>query len=318
MVALLAACGVVACSGGKGDGGGGSERDAGTPATGAGASTSALKRMTVAFSAATARPPKSDNIFIARADGSWIRRVTRRPGGNSDPDWSPDGKQIAFRSEAPGPDGEQRGAVWVVDADGSNLYSLSRRAGMAYGAVPSWSPDGKRIAISGFRREGEASGIYTVGLDGSDLKRLTPAGREAQYPAWSPDGRRIAYTLVDGGGFDLYVMNADGSGQRRLTSTPDVENWAMWSPDSEQIAFHVEGERASVEVMNADGSGRHRIANTRGAGVPGNWAPGSWLILACPLRGPSDSFGVCAVRPDGTGFARLLGGREANFPAWRP
>ena len=71
-------------------------------------------------------------------EGTDLTRLTHSPGPDFDPSWSPDGTQIAFRSERSG-----QPEVWVMNADGTGQRQL------AAGLSPAWSPDGSLIAFSG-------------------------------------------------------------------------------------------------------------------------------------------------------------------------
>ena len=251
----------------------------------------------------------ASDIYVARADGSRRQRLTRGPGFKYDPDWSPDGQWLLYRYEPPGPTARTPSPLGLVvmRADGIGAVDLAMRAGV-YSGPASWGPSGDRIAFSG-GRPGEASGIFVLRRDGSQLTRLTPPGREAQYPAWSPDGMRIAFTYVEGG-FSIYVMDATGANVKRLTNGPQ-DNWPVWSPDSRRIAFS-RGEQ-SIWSMNPDGTDARLV--TRRGGAPLNWSPAKNLVFACPRPG---GIGSCSISESGTGFTRLLSGTEGGFPAWRP
>lgn len=98
--------------------------------------------------------PKTDVFVLDLRDGA-VRRLTAT-GSAGPPDWSPDGRQIAYAS----------GGVVVVNAEGSNKRKLLRRNA---GACPVWSADGKQIA---FRRDGQNEwGIYVVAADGNGEPR---------------------------------------------------------------------------------------------------------------------------------------------------
>ena len=253
----------------------------------------------------------SSDIYVARKDGSDLRRLTRGPGFKYDPDWSPDGRWLLYRYEPPGPTAstpEQIGLV-VMRADGTEAVDIAARA-RVYSGPASWAPSHDRIAFAG-GRPGEPSSIYVIRRDGSHLRRLTPMGREAQYPAWSPDGKAIAFTYVEpGGGFSIYRVPASGGQVERLTAGRQ-DNWPAWSPDSSRIAF---SRGDSIWTIAADGSDA-RLVTSRG-GAPLNWSPSAEVVFACPGRG--GSVRSCAIAPDGSGFWRLLGGAEGGFPAWRP
>lgn len=98
--------------------------------------------------------------------------------------------------------------------------------------------DNGRIAFTDFR-DG-ASGIFTVGPDGSGLARLTtaPTNHADEHPAWSPDGTQIAFTRRNWikHTTEIFVVGANGAALRPLTSTPDrYVGFPAWSPDGSRL-----------------------------------------------------------------------------------
>ncbi len=143
------------------------------------------------------------------ADGSGRTRLTYDSVSDYDPDWSPDGRRIAFHSK----NGDIR-AVHIVSADGSGRRSL------ADARDANWSGDGRRIVFDS-NRAGYWE-IYVMNVDGSDRRLL----RSGIHPNWS-NGGRIAFSWND----DIYVMNDDGSGLIRLPENPGSDYAPSWSPD---------------------------------------------------------------------------------------
>src|SRR5580765_6979138 len=96
-----------------------------------------------------------------------------------------------------------------------------------------------RIAFTSNRDGG--SEIYSIGQDGTSLRRLTTTVHIEQAPDWSPDGTKIAYERLLGGGdhWRIWVMNADGSAQIALTPESNYSDdmSPVWSPDGSRIAF---------------------------------------------------------------------------------
>ena len=211
--------------------------------------------------------------------------------------------------------------------------------------IPVWSPNGERIAFAGFdRTEVRGPAIYTVGVDGSDLRLLTAANSR---PAWSPDGERIAFARPDGGELALFTIAADGSDLRRLTSIalsdgrasyfsinverdelgsagyrtgsawykPDYSStdpsdvWVdimAWSPDGSMI-MHSCGELVCVTATDGAPVGTSPIALKHG--LLAAWSPdGSRIAVArSRLRRPAydDGIALYTMAPDG-GDVRLL------------
>ena len=193
------------------------------------------------------------------------------------PDWSPDGRQIAFSVGLVGPalmaaDGSDRRIVPIADAPPFHGHKLSfapdgrhlaygrhshpdrlttrvdiwrtridggRDRRLASGSLPAWSPNGRMIAYvaGGIEEEGP---IALMNAKTGKLIRYLRA--RASWLDWSPDGRWLLYSRQTrkGPGFpDLYSIRADGRGSpRRLTkSRYQFEPRAVWSPDGRKIAF---------------------------------------------------------------------------------
>lgn len=150
----------------------------------------------------------STNLWLADALGSGRRLLTREPGIQQHPAWSPDGTRIAYVAGK----AYRSTELYVINADGSERRRLTTNH--AHEALPAWSPDGTRIAVAS-----EMTGDYEIWLvnaDGADPRQLTSAPGLDTHPAWSPDGRSIAFTTNRSGALEIWVMRADGSGQRPL------------------------------------------------------------------------------------------------------
>jgi TolB protein len=105
-----------------------------------------------------------DEIYVVDVDRGQLVQLTRNPGRDADPAWSPDGTKIAF-------DSAREGAVsiFVMDEDGTNITRLTH--GSEADASPSWSPDGSRIAF--YRDLGNGSHIFLIDVDGNHLREVT-------------------------------------------------------------------------------------------------------------------------------------------------
>ncbi len=204
---------------------------------------------------------------------------------------------------------------------------------------PDWSPDSKRITFES-TRDGKFS-IYTVGRDGSGLRRLTVDTVNNEQPRWSPDGRRIVFISDRDGHDELYLMNADGSDQTRLTSSPTGDFYqASFSRDGRWIAFQGRYDPSSrselLFVIRPDGSGRRQLTDSMLNSVSPHWSPdGRWLAFTMnpriqPLPRGSTREAVRAfmrerdaaqeiavIRADGTALRRLTGNAVNDCcPRW--
>lgn len=210
--------------------------------------------------------------------------------------------------------------IYSVDPDGSDATRLSDGQGLDQ--APVWSPDGTRIAFTGFRPpiEGESPNIFVMNRDGEDVRLLVANGFD---PSWSPDGSKLAFSREARGDIDIYVVNADGSGLIRLTDDPARDVSATWSPDGRKLAF-VKGSDGSgfgaLYVMNTDGTDVQQIFTGRPV-ADAAWSPRSdEIVFESPrgldLDGPTD---INAIRSDGTGLVALTDDRARDLsPDWSP
>jgi Tol biopolymer transport system component len=184
-------------------------------------------------------------------------------GFNDQPTWSPDGREIAFVTCAPG---SGFTAIGVVNADGSGFHFLLTTTNFNAIYHPSWSPDGTTIAYTHLDTGGIPH-IVTTSATGGGGETELGLGYD---PAWSPDGTKLAFDHPSGeNDTGIWVMNADGSNPVRLTSSEDAR--PAWSPDGTKIAFQSrrEGNGWQIYTMNADGSNQTRLTNE--PGVNNEW-----------------------------------------------
>ena len=116
-------------------------------------------------------------IYVVKADGSGLRRLTRGPTLDFEPTWSPDGRKLAFVSDRDG-----NSEVYVMNADGSGQRNLTRNP--ALDSDPAWSPDGRSIAFRS-TRDGNPE-IHIMNADGSGQRNLTRSPSSEGRFAWSP------------------------------------------------------------------------------------------------------------------------------------
>lgn len=196
----------------------------------------------IAFSRRNPGTGKGYDIYVMRANGGGVRRVTHSGNVATEPAWSPDGARIAYRANTP--DG-QNFDLYIVKANGGSRRRVTSNPDNIGSLSPAWSPDGTRIAfIRVYQDHPQGTGIYTIRSTGKGLKRVAIGGLD---PSWSPDGRRIAFSLDAGRGWQVKVVNSNGGHPRRLAAGLDPS----WSPDGTQIAFV---RNDSIAVMNANGS----------------------------------------------------------------
>lgn len=277
--------------------------------------------------------PPADLLFTSNRDGNpeiWLREagddewqnLTRHPGKDNWPVWSPTGNRIAFQSDRDG-----KLDIWVMDADGANQTRLTRDPEPDY--LPAWSPDGRTIVFTSWRLEdgdaGRAAHLYRMDADGKHQRRLVATALDTSEGAhFAPDGRTIVYARKHAPGADLWLADADGGQERRLThdGEHDVYNGSpQFSPDGQWIAFYSDaGGGAELQVIRRDGSGRRTVRKSGSHWYPRWSADGHWLIYCAPVAGADGNIDVLAVRADGSGEpVPLIASPHRDVEgSWRP
>jgi hypothetical protein len=263
---------------------------------------------------------EAEDLFTANPDGSGIQRLTQTPSDQeTDPDWSPTGKQLAYVRAYPyfWDNPGLRPAVWEIwlrQADGSEPKRLSA-AGTATDVDPSWSPDGTKIAFSS-QRNGNSE-IYVMNSDGTNQTRLTHDADADTEPTWSPDGEYIAWVDTSDGDEEIWRMRANGTDVVQLTTNGVRDMSPAWSPDGSRIAFVSYrqwhpldfGDGTQLMTMNPDGSGEEmhtKYSHGVHAGNPSweriNRAPTASLSIATatPRVGAAVTLAATADDSDGS------------------
>ncbi|NNF00833.1 MAG: hypothetical protein HKN25_17590, partial [Pyrinomonadaceae bacterium] len=114
--------------------------------------------------------------------------------------WSPDGKKVAFFSRRDTND--QDDEIYIMDYPDGKPKRITHRKGHDF--CPSWSPDGKRLAVAAVDEKLGRS-INIIDLNGKILSRLGLGFERVTEPNWSPDGKQIIYTARKEGNYDIYT-----------------------------------------------------------------------------------------------------------------
>lgn len=255
----------------------------------------------------------SQEIFVMNADGSNARAATANRSINTFPNWSPSGESILYTSYRYA----NRPLLFVSTRGrgkpGRVLAKLGNRAGIYRGV---FAPTGPRLAL--VMSEGEAAEIFSVNLDGGNLKRLTNNRVIDVSPSWSPDASRIAFVSDRSGSPQVYVMNADGSDQRRLTFQGSYNTNPAWSPDGRWIVYETRLE-GQFDLWLIDPTGSTNVplvSHPRNDEAP-TWAPnGRKLAFSSTRRGRAD---IYVIDLSGDNLLRLTENAGSNTnPSWGP
>ncbi|MGZ8842843.1 MAG: S9 family peptidase [Pyrinomonadaceae bacterium] len=232
-------------------------------------------------------------IWVAPAGGGKARQYTRGDKSSTAPEWSPDGKMIAFLSDRE-KDGERQ--VWMMMADGGEAWAVTSHKGGVSGFR--FSPDSKRLVLTSvdqplkdeedrkkvkddtmvIDRDIKMTHLWLFDIDKKEEKRLTQGEFTVSDPQWSPDSTRITYTTRptpkadDGDLSDIWMLTVATGEKKKIVGDDGSSELARWSPDGQWIAYTGNPSAGSVSsaylyLLPAAGGAAKQLAPNFDLGV---------------------------------------------------
>ena len=248
------------------------------------------------------------DLYVVDYDGEGLLRLTANRELNLCPDWSPDGREIAFTSYR---EGQQ--ALFSLNTTNGKVRRVIAREGLNFGA--NWHPGGEELLLA--LSHGGNPEIYRITPEGKIIKRLTVSKAIEISPSWSPGGRDLVFTSDRTGTPQLYIIDSEGAGRRRLTFEGRYNDSAIWSPSGDQIVYATRsGNYTQIVVMKSTGEDRRVLTDRRWRNSEDpSWAPdGRHIVFASDRSGVFKLYVYDVVEDT---FRQLTFGNDPDItPAW--
>jgi Tol biopolymer transport system component len=167
----------------------------------------------------------------------------------------------------------------------SHLHNVTQLTFGGQNAEAYFSYDGTKIIFQSTRPPYQCDQIFSMNVDGSDVKLLNSGKGRTTCGFFFPDGKRFLYASTHLAGdacppapdrsqgyvwpiypsYEIFSANLDGSGLKRLTKTPGYDAEGTIAPDGKKVAFtSIRGGDLDIYTMNADGSGAKKLTKKEG------------------------------------------------------
>ncbi|HEX9760736.1 MAG TPA: S41 family peptidase [Candidatus Acidoferrales bacterium] len=170
-------------------------------------------------------------LFTIATDRGDVVRLTRSYFRDRNPQWSPDGKWIAFTSDQSG-----RDEIWIIEAEGKNAHKVSDGDSEKFAIV--WSPDSKWLAYTASDRR-----LHLLNVESNQTRVVsTNQATNIAFPQFSPDNQYLSFSKTDRDfRAAIFVAPVSGGEERRLFAPETNEHYsttaARWTHDGKKMIF---------------------------------------------------------------------------------
>ncbi|MGE0131247.1 MAG: LpqB family beta-propeller domain-containing protein [Blastocatellales bacterium] len=190
-----------------------------------------------------------------------MTRLINSQREDDSPQFSPDGKKIAFASNRTG-----SMELWVCPSDGGSPLQLTHM--VTHTGSPRWSPDGRHLV---YDSQQEMQGdLFVIDAEGGAPRRLTAEPAADILPSWSRDGTWVYFCSNRGGDRQIWKMPASGGQAVKLTRKGGFE--AVEAPDGKTIYYSKARGASGLWTVPATGGEEHPVPELAQAGFWRSWA----------------------------------------------
>jgi TolB protein len=246
-------------------------------------------------------------------------QVTFDSARDSEPCFSPDGKQIAFSSDRAGINNPRMGGgsnIWKMNANGSG--AAVQLTSSLYDGKADWSPDGSKIVFERGVNRGNTRvvEIWIMDANGNNQKVLLQfGGFNALDPKWSPDGEYITLVRADTSStgtldsktYEIFVFNVKSGNVKQLTNNNLPDAYPCFSADATKILYsHLPQNSGAYDLLIMDLNGIALPALTSAGlyDVRADWSALYDKIVFSRYK-TTGQYDLFMINPDGTGLKAL-------------
>ena len=212
-------------------------------------------------------------VYTVRPNGKELRQVTHVDGKATTPDWSPDGRWIAFSLN--------ECTVALMRPDGSGMRTIPSQTPGGCETDPAFTPDGTHLIFERYDPSIEDDAIWIMDLNGGDRRRLGTGPGGAATPEISPDGQTVTFlSYVTNDLTAIFAVGIDGGAVRQVTPTLNGITFKHdWAPDGSRLVMSDNADNPDLTVNRGDDQTRwNRSHVSDGQPNAGPARPGGRLL----------------------------------------
>jgi Tol biopolymer transport system component len=270
----------------------------------------------IAFSAET---DDGIQLFTVRRNGNHLQQITQGPGEASTPDWSPDGRWLAYsRNEC---------TIALIRANGTHRHIIPSQTPDGCETDPAFTPDGQHLVFSRYDAIADEETVWIMNRDGTGRRLLGAGPGGAATAEVSPDGQTVTFLSFTPDDLTaLFAVNIDGGDAWQVTPTL----WGItfkhdWAPDGSRLVMSDNAGNpdrpANILTIRPDGTGLRYLTHLRRPdrlALAGGYSPnGKWITYRLEH---GDQSALMIVRPNGHGEQTVLpfSSLRPRFIDWGP